>query len=445
MIGVLASRADEASTAIARALLERTEGRGPPSTLDDRYDLDGVELRVVDALHLNLADVQSYFAGDPDWIAIASRHSGDTGALLTAHHPGNVAEAAYGGEAYALPPACPGALSATVDALDRHAPAGYEVGIECTHHGPTASTLPLLFVEVGSSEPQWRDPEAAAAVAEALWAVRDAPAAADRSVVGIGGGHYAPRYRRLLRETTWCVGHVLADWGLESLEVDRREAVVEAALQRSGAAYALVVGDHPWASSIVEALGYRAVDERWLRAADALSPAVVDRLEGDVQPLDDGLALGDGTAEDPATIEVVALPGDLLAEAAAIDPDATAACVAAASVAYATGDDGHPSGGVAIAPGRSASAVIDGLVSILGARYDALDRRDGHVVASRRAFHPELAHELGVPEGPLFGRLADGEAVEVDGETVPPTAVTRREARRFETVVRRSSDGPGER
>jgi len=89
--------------------------------------------------------------------AFVSRHSGETGELLTAHVTGNFGPAPYGGEPDTLARAAPGAEKRVVEALAAHAPEGYDVGIECTHHGPTDTSVPSLFVELGSDEPQWTD------------------------------------------------------------------------------------------------------------------------------------------------------------------------------------------------------------------------------------------------------------------------------------------------
>jgi D-aminoacyl-tRNA deacylase len=61
-----------------------------------------------------------------------------------------------------------------------------------------------------------------------------------------------------------------------------------------------------------------------------------------------------------------------------------------------------------------------------------VERRDDAVVAERKTFDPSLAADLGVPEGPLFGQLADGEAVTVDGERIEPEAVHTREITSFD-------------
>ena len=54
--------------------------------------------------------------------------------------------------------------------------------------------------------------------------------------------------------------------------------------------------------------------------------------------------------------------------------------------------------------------------------YDILAYRTQHGGRSR-GYHPDRARELGVPEGPLFGMLHRGEAVEVDGRTIRPEDV----------------------
>src|SRR6056297_1312841 len=207
MLGIVVSRADSASEHVGDHLLdladwslETDETRADADGGGTVYHTDGIELREFDDLHLHLDGVGSVFDADLDLLVFASRHSGDTGPLLTAHHTGNFGPADHGGAADDLARACPHAHSEVLAALAEHAPDGYDVGMECTHHGPSEVGVPSMFVEVGSAEPQWRDPTAARAVARVILDCRGVPADAPaedgcrRQLVGFGGGHYVPRF-----------------------------------------------------------------------------------------------------------------------------------------------------------------------------------------------------------------------------------------------------------
>jgi D-aminoacyl-tRNA deacylase len=453
MLAVVVSRADEASVRIGDRLLdladwtECEDGTRPAAAGGGTvHRLAGpagrVELRTFERMHLDLERPAAAF-DEPDVVVFASRHAGETGPLLTAHHTGNFGPADHGGEANSLARAAPNAHARALAALNDHAPAGYDVGTECTHHGPTDVGAPSLFVELGSGPDQWTDPAGARAVAAAILDLRgvpaDRPASRDngacRHVLGVGGGHYAPRFERLVRETGWAVGHVAADWGLDALSDDAR-TVLAAALAASRADYALLDGDHPEAAAAVEAAGGRVVSETWLRATDGLDPAFVRRVEA-VLTVDEGLRFGDPAAGYEGEFSVVDLPAELLAEARGIDGEATREVLERTALAFGTDQAGsRVTGPAVLATGDGQrEAVTEGLLDVLRERYDSVERRGDTAVARARQFSPERARDLGVPEGPAFGRLADGEPVEVEGERVTPEAVTELRERQFHLEI----------
>jgi D-aminoacyl-tRNA deacylase len=448
MLAIVVSRADSASVHIGEHLLDITdwetvedESRSDAAGGRTVYRTEGVELREFEALHLDLQRPADAF-DDPDLLVFASRHSGETGPLLTAHHTGNFGPADHGGEADALARACPNAHAAVIDALERHAPEAYEVGMECTHHGPSEVGVPSMFVEVGSAEPQWEDPEAARAVARAILDLRGVPADCDpenggdetrRHLVGFGGGHYAPRFERVARETNWAIGHIAADWGLDATGEFSETRVLARAFEQSRAAYALVDGDRPAVEEAVERAGYRAVGETWVRETDGVDLAFVRAVEDEVTTVEGGLRFGEPAESFEGTdFAVVSLPEKLLDEARGIDREATWDCLAETALAVVTDQGGtRPAGPAVVATEGDREALVDALVGVLRERYESVERNGDEVLARTETFDPEKAETLGVPEGPKFGRLASGEAIEVGGRTIPPEQVRTEEKRRF--------------
>jgi D-aminoacyl-tRNA deacylase len=444
VLAIVVSRADEASVHVGERLLdaaewtERTDGSRTDAAGGGRYyTAPGAELREFEELHIRLERPADAFSTDPELLVFVSRHAGDTGPLLTAHTTGNFGPADYGGEPNALARAAPNALARVREAFERHAPEGYDVGMECTHHGPTEVGAPSLFAELGSDEPQWNDPGGAEAVARAVLDLRGVEPDRERQVVGFGGGHYVRRFERVVEETDWAVGHVAADWGLAAMG-DLREpgarAVVERAFERSAAARALLDGDgdDPAIRAAIEDAGYEAVSETWLRETAGVPLDVVEGAEATLSPVSEGLRFGAAAEGFDGGFEVVSLPADLLAEAAGIDRERTREAVATRAVAFETVENGTvPDGRAAVRDPADREAVLDDLLAVLRTKYDAVEREDGVAVARLSGFDPAKARKLGVPEGPTFGRLAAGEAVEVGGREIPPEAVESRTERRF--------------
>ncbi|ACV12640.1 Protein of unknown function DUF516 [Halorhabdus utahensis DSM 12940] len=448
MIGIVVSTADRASEHIHEHLLEvadwtttRDESRSPGEGGGEVSRTDGFEMRVFDEWHLELDGVAAAF-DDPDLVVFASRHSGETGPLLAAHHTGNFGPAEYGGADRDLARAAPNAHSRVLDALAEHAPEGYEVGMECTHHGPTEVGSPSLFVEVGSGPDQWDDPDAARAVAQAILDLRgvaaDAPredgeASARRHLVGFDGNHYVPRFERIVRETDWAVGHIAADWGLDALgDPLDNEDVLRAAFEKSAAEYALIDGDRPRLERAIDDLGLEIVGESWLRAVEGVPLPVARRVEDRLAAIDDGLRFGEPARGYDGDFQIVDIPGELLNEAQGIDREATRDAVEGVALAFTTEQSATLVGDrAAVVDGDDRIALVEALADVLRADYDVVTVRDDRVVARKEAFDPGLAADAGVPEGPKFGKLASGQPVDVDGERVEPGEVSREHEETF--------------
>ncbi|QDX39697.1 D-aminoacyl-tRNA deacylase [Salarchaeum sp. JOR-1] len=425
MIGVVVSRADEASVAIGEQLRDIADW----TNAGGAWHRDGFELREFEDWHVELDGVAAAFS-DPDLVVFASRHSGDTGPLLTAHHTGNFGPGEFGGEDYALAEAAPEAHRALLDGFREHAPDEYEVGMECTHHGPTEVGAPSLFAELGSSEDEWRDDAAARAVARAILDMSGVEPQGGRSLVGFGGGHYVPRPTRIVADTEWGFGHVAAEWCLDDMGAPgEHRDTIDRAFAATDTEYAVVDGEKPGLETTIDDLGYRVVSETWVRETDGVPLDLVRALEDEFASVDDGLRFGENASGEYVIVD---LPDDLWADAHSVNAERARRIARETTVAYETTENGNRVEGRSAFPDREAyDEYVQRLADLLREKYDAVEVEPDEVVVTDVAFDPDLAQDAGVPEGPKFGRLAGGQPVEVDGETVTPGDVSREQTARY--------------
>lgn len=202
-------------------------------------------------------------------IIFASKHrSKEEISSLTVHCTGNPSDdARLGGCPKSLAVSSPAAMKSILMEMKRLAEQKglkYDVTLEVTHHGPTELSVPSLYAEIGSTEVQWKDPEAGEVAAKAILAVslEKVPVA-----IGFGGGHYAMRQTGLLFETSISFGHNFPKYKLEFLD----EVLIRQAIEKSKADFAyfdrksMKSEERKKISEILEKLGFSVLKESEIR------------------------------------------------------------------------------------------------------------------------------------------------------------------------------------
>jgi len=198
------------------------------------WTMPGAMLVTIPVHHLYCDDiddkVEKALGARPSLVVFASRHKSVSNMrTLTVHPIGNYGKAEMGGRDQTLVPAAPHDMTAALKELSRRA-AGlkYQVSLEATHHGPFLRT-PTFYIEIGSDEEAWKEPEPARAIAETIHSllVTDAPRC--EIALGVGGGHYVPRITDVAREKKISFGHMLPSYAFEEgLRHDMLENMVRA-------------------------------------------------------------------------------------------------------------------------------------------------------------------------------------------------------------------------
>lgn len=233
---LLCSSIDVASVGIRDALLERGgwtavgEFQGAPI-----YRLGDDLLATTSSAHL-LADdidreVQASCNRSIGCVVFLSRHKAASGIpTLTVHAIGNFSKATYGGRDGTLVPAMPDAMTSALRSLAKTAQGlAFQVSFEVTHHGPYLSN-PTMFIEIGSSEANWGNKEAALAIANTLMEAKvvHAPKA-----IGVGGGHYAPRFSEVVASKKVSFGHMIPNHFADGADDESLRDAMAMAMEKS--------------------------------------------------------------------------------------------------------------------------------------------------------------------------------------------------------------------
>ncbi len=227
---IIASKSDPAAANIAQKLIELG---GFKKTMRG-YERPGAILLLIETESTELASPPI----DASEIVVLSRHASESGRpSLTTHVPGLLDQRRI---AIASPQTIRAALLELQRAND-DLRLGYQVSLEATHHGPADFSLPVTFIEVGSTPAEWKDERAGEAAARAALAALSPERCS--GAVGVGGIHYAPLFTRVSLETDIGIGHIIPKYASLSDEL------LQLAIERTAGGVQYIVVDWKGASA----------------------------------------------------------------------------------------------------------------------------------------------------------------------------------------------------
>ena len=383
------------------------------------YEFIEVEGRLIHAEHVDRRT-------DAELVIFLSRHSSvHPVPVLTVHVTGNFREAEVGGTPRTLAPAAAGMMQAVLRMLSKHCPGGYRVSYEVTHHGPTGLSLPSFFVEIGSTEKEWTDPAAGMAVAES---VLSAEPAHPVPLIGFGGTHYAARETEIALTSRGAFGHIAHTREIATLDDD----MVRSMMEKSGAvaAYidrkALDREDLNNLSSLLKRLSILRLSESEIRALGHLSwntyrdvRVMAGQVSADARCYIHDLR-GEGRL---CTVRVnpVLLNETIKAGEADLIQD-----LEKLSLVHLSTQDNRLLPDF-ITYESHLPQIINDLntlcVKIIRNKEITATEKNTLIIHKVR-FDPHKARELGVPPGPSFKHLADGQDVSINGRVITPDMVS---------------------
>ncbi len=214
---VVASKQDPAGINIISQLNQFKKNPVLSAMSSDKsaFDISLVEESILYEKNFDLNKLDEY-----DFIIFASKHKSEKpNKTLSIHCPGNWRTADFGGEKGKT---CKSSalfnkflfekLKETYENSDVK---NYDVTMEVTHHGPLIDK-PCVFIEIGSTETEWKDKRAgfviAKTISQAVDEFKENPYI--EVAIGIGGPHYCPSFNKIQSNSNFAISHVIPGYAV---------------------------------------------------------------------------------------------------------------------------------------------------------------------------------------------------------------------------------------
>lgn len=232
---IVCSRKDIASVNIANMLIEKLDFRESKEEFDAspiffKGDIKLVKVKpdLIFADHLGVLSTDVYI--------FVSRHKSESKMpCLTAHFPGNFYhDSSYGGRPRELAYTWPSFHKEYIRRLwqMRESVPSYQIVTEPMHHGPTSLPKPVIFVEIGSTEKEWRDEKAVEVVSKALMETIEVMPKDYKVGIGFGGTHYSRKFTELLIDSEFALGAIAPKYALPFIDEQILNQMVEKCSQK---------------------------------------------------------------------------------------------------------------------------------------------------------------------------------------------------------------------
>ena len=185
-----------------------------------------IELVVFDGELIHLTNLDELFSDNCFLIFLSKHASNSKIPTLTSHFTGNFSSNhTLGGNPFEMGLSYPTFqkeymknLSSRKEDLE-----DYNLIIEATHHGPTSSRNPLIFVEIGSTEKEWKNRSIAATVCKCLLDTigkinKNKAKERSRIAIGIGGNHYPQKFNEIILSSNVAFASIASKYNLKYID-----------------------------------------------------------------------------------------------------------------------------------------------------------------------------------------------------------------------------------